>query len=121
MDRAAQRDNTIYSGIESVHLQDQAVTESMGAILDHSFEHLAPSDLMITRTRRRLLMAARALHDKGVSPPGADNVEVFRDARGGYFVSDECGGWQDAYAAQLAIASRPPATASYALPSGGGR
>ena len=107
MDRAAQHDNMIYSGIDSIHLQDQAVTESMGAILDHSFEHLAPSDQMITRTRRRLLMAARALRDNGVPPPGAENVEVFRDARGGYFVSDAGQGWQDAYAAQLAGALRP--------------
>ena len=87
LDRAAQHDDAIYSGIESIHLQDQAVTESMGAILDHSFEHLAPSDLMITRTRRRLLMAARALRDNRVPPPGAENVQVFRDARGGYFIA----------------------------------
>jgi len=110
IDRAAQRDNVIYSGIDSIHLQDQAVTESMGAILDHTFEHLAPSDQMITRTRRRLLMAARALRDKRVRPPGVENVEVFRDARGGYFVSDDRSGWQDAYAEQLAVASRPPPT-----------
>ncbi|HWS09838.1 MAG TPA: (2Fe-2S)-binding protein, partial [Xanthobacteraceae bacterium] len=83
-------------------------TESMGAILDHSFEHLAPSDQMITRTRRRLLMAARALRDNGVPPPGVENVEVFRDARGGYFVSDDSSGWRDAYAQQLALAWRPP-------------
>ena len=61
MDRAAQRSNAIYSGIDGIHLQDQAITESMGPITDHAFEHLAPSDQMITRTRRRLLMAARAL------------------------------------------------------------
>jgi phthalate 4,5-dioxygenase oxygenase subunit len=93
-------------------LQDQAVTESMGPILDHSLEHLAPSDLMITRTRRRLLMAARALRDNGVPPPGAENTEVFRDARGGYFVGDAEKGWQDAYAAQLAGAFRPAAANS---------
>jgi phthalate 4,5-dioxygenase len=115
MNRAAQLDNTIYSGIESIHLQDQAVTESMGAILDHSIEHLAPSDLMITRTRRRLLVAARALRDNGVPPPGADDVEVFRDARGGYFVSDNANRWQDVYAAQLAVAARPQPTALHAL------
>jgi len=111
IDRAAQHDNAIYSGIDSIHLQDQAVTESMGAIMDHSFEHLAPSDLMITRTRRRLLMAARALRDNGVSPPGAENVDVFRDARGGYFVCDAGKGWQEAYAGQLAGTSRPAPTA----------
>jgi phthalate 4,5-dioxygenase oxygenase subunit len=46
--------------------------------LDHSFEHLAPSDQMITRTRRRLLLAARALRDNGVLPPGVEDAEVFR-------------------------------------------
>ena len=63
MDRAAQRSKAIYSGIDGIHLQDQAITESMGPIVDHACEHLAPSDQMITRTRRRLLMAARALRD----------------------------------------------------------
>jgi phenylpropionate dioxygenase-like ring-hydroxylating dioxygenase large terminal subunit len=111
IDRAAQHDNVIYSGIDSIHLQDQAVTESMGAILDRSFEHLAPSDLMITRTRRRLLMAARALRDNRVAPPGAENVDVFRDARGGYFVCDAGKGWQEAYAGQLAGVSGPAPTA----------
>jgi phthalate 4,5-dioxygenase len=108
IDRTAQRDNLSFSGIDSIHLQDQAVTESMGAILDHAFEHLAPSDQMITRTRRRLLMVARALRDRREPPPGVEDVEVFRDARGGYFVSDDRSGWQDAYAEQLAVASRPP-------------
>ena len=78
VDRDAQRTNRIYSGIDGIHLQDQAITESMGSIVDHEFEHLAPSDQMITRTRRRLLMAARALREKGTVPPGADNPEVYR-------------------------------------------
>ena len=69
------RATTIYSGIDGIHLQDQAITESMGGIVDHALEHLAPSDQMITRTRRRLLMAARALRDKGVLPPGVEDAE----------------------------------------------
>ncbi len=117
IDRAAQRDNVIYSGIESIHLQDQAVTESMGAILDHTIEHLAPSDLMISRTRRRLLMAARALRDKGLAPPGVENTEVFRDARGGYFESNESSEWRIAYAEQLAAASRPQGTSERSMPT----
>src|SRR2546421_2471148 len=80
------------------HLQDQAITESMGPIVDHTLEHLAPSDQMITRTRRRLLMAARALRDKGVLPPGADDAEVYRGARSGYFVSDDKNPWREVYA-----------------------
>jgi hypothetical protein len=94
IDRASQRNNVIYSGIAGVHLQDQAITESMGPIVDHSFEHLAPSDQMITRTRRRLLIAARALRDGGELPPGAQNAEMYRRARGGYFVSDDKSLWQ---------------------------
>jgi hypothetical protein len=60
IDREAQRNGGIYTGITGIQAQDQAVTESMGGITDHAFENLAPSDLMIARTRRRLLRAARA-------------------------------------------------------------
>ena len=107
LDRAAQRSNAIYSGIEGIHLQDQAITESMGPVVDRTFEHLAPSDQMITRTRRRLLMAARALRDAGTMPPGVEDSKVFRGARGGYFVSDN-GPWQEVYARQLAASLHPP-------------
>jgi phthalate 4,5-dioxygenase oxygenase subunit len=108
IDRAAQRSNAIYSGIDGIHLQDQAITESMGPIVDHRLEHLAPSDQMITRTRRRLLMAARALRDRGVLPPGVEDPEVFRGARSGYFVSDDQSPWQELYAKRLAASWRPP-------------
>ena len=107
IDRLAQRRKTIYSGIEGIHLQDQAITESMGPITDHAFEHLAPSDQMITRTRRRLLITARALRDKGTVPPGVDDPEVFRGARSGYVVSNDPSPWQDVYANQLAASVRP--------------
>ena len=108
IDRAAQQSNTIYSGIDGIHLQDQAITESMGPIVDHSFEHLAPSDQMITRTRRRLLMAARALRTKGTLPPGAHDPDVYRGARSGYFISEGEHPWQEVYATTLANAVHPP-------------
>jgi phthalate 4,5-dioxygenase len=106
IDRVAQQENRIYSGIEGIHLQDQAITESMGGIVDHTLEHLAPSDRMITRTRRRLLMAARSLRDKGILPPGVDDPSVYRDARAGYFVSPDTSPWQDICARQLAASVR---------------
>ena len=105
-----QRSNAIYSGIDGIHLQDQAITESMGPITDHAFEHLAPSDQMITRTRRRLLMAARALRDKNVLPPGVEDAEVFRGARSGYFVSDDKAPWREIYVKQLTAALHPSST-----------
>jgi phthalate 4,5-dioxygenase len=108
MDRAAQRDNTIYSGMDGIHLQDQAITESMGPITSHELEHLAPSDQMITRTRRRLLMAARALRDQSVLPPGVEDADVYRGARSGYFVSADQSPWQEIYAKQLTSSFRCP-------------
>jgi phthalate 4,5-dioxygenase oxygenase subunit len=111
IDRVAQQDGTIYSGIDGIHLQDQAVTESMGPIVDHEWEHLAPSDQMITRTRRRLLLAARALRDQGIAPPGAEDASIYRGTRSGYFVSQDDGDWQQVYAKRLAEAVHPPAPA----------
>jgi phthalate 4,5-dioxygenase oxygenase subunit len=106
IDREAQRNGTIYSGISHIHMQDQAVTESMGPITDHGLEHLAPSDQMIARTRRRLVHAARALRDSGSVPPGVDNPEVYLQARSGECVLD-AKDWRTAYAQRLAQAVRP--------------
>jgi nitrite reductase/ring-hydroxylating ferredoxin subunit len=107
IDREAQLANTIYTGIDNIHMQDQAVTESMGPITDHAFEHLAPSDQMVARTRRRLLQAARALRDKGTPPPGIEHPEVFYGSRGGFFFTQPRTDWRDLYAEQLRVAVRP--------------
>jgi phenylpropionate dioxygenase-like ring-hydroxylating dioxygenase large terminal subunit len=106
IDREAQRNDVIYTGISHIHMQDQAITESMGEVVDHAFEHLAPSDQMITRTRRRLLMAARALRDKGTVPPGVDDPGIYMQARSGEAVlaADD---WQAAYRDRLPHVLRP--------------
>ncbi len=111
MDRDKQRRNEIYSGIDGVHLQDQAITESMGPVTDFGHEHLAPSDQMITRTRRRLLMrGAGAAATSGERPPGADDPNVYRGARSGCFISpDGDRPWQEVYAATLDASVHPPA------------
>jgi phenylpropionate dioxygenase-like ring-hydroxylating dioxygenase large terminal subunit len=109
IDRAAQREGRLYTGINNIHLQDQAVTESMGPVTDHAFEHLGPSDRMITRTRRRLLLAARAWQEQGTPPPGVDEPALFLEARSGYFVAGNGVDWRDAYAEQVRGAARPAA------------
>ncbi len=115
LDRGAQHSGAIYSGIDGIHLQDQAITESMGPIVDHTLEHLGPSDQMITRTRRRLLMAARALRDQGTLPPGIEDPGIYHGARSGYFVSDDQRSWQEVYQGRLEAAMHPgPATAKAA-------
>jgi phenylpropionate dioxygenase-like ring-hydroxylating dioxygenase large terminal subunit len=82
-----------FTGISGIHLQDQAITESEGPVFDRSQEHLAASDLMIIRTRNLLLDAARALADKGLTPPGVDHPEVFGARAGGVFLSEDVEDW----------------------------
>ena len=107
IDRAAQQKGEIYTGIAGIHAQDQAITESMGGIIDHDFEHLGPSDRMITQTRRRLLRAARALHANGTMPPGVDDPEIMTAVRSGDFLTAAGIDWREAYAAQMRAAVRP--------------
>jgi phthalate 4,5-dioxygenase len=61
---------------------------------------------MITRTRRRLLMAARALHENREAPPCVDQPEIFRQVRSGEAVlaADD---WQAAYRDRLQNVMRP--------------
>src|SRR5260370_41708629 len=107
IDRGAQQRGDAFSGIAGIHLQDQAVTESMGEITDHAHEHLGPGDQMIARTRRRLLGAARALRDRGTTPPGVDDPELFMPVRSGDFLADNGIGWREALAQQMRDATRP--------------
>jgi hypothetical protein len=83
IDRDKQRRKESFTGIEGIAVQDQAVTESMGPIYDRSTEHLAASDVMVIRTRHRLLAAVKAFRDRGVLPPGADDPSLYRVRSGG--------------------------------------
>ena len=76
IDREAQRNNEIFTGITGIHLQDQTVTESMGAISDRTKERLGTSDSMVIKSRRRAINAARSLQE-GVPAPGVDNPELY--------------------------------------------
>jgi len=106
IDRDAQR-TVSYTGIAEVFTQDSAVTESMGAISDRTLEHLAPSDRMITMTRRRLIEAARALRDHGTVPPLVDNPEISTNARSGDLFAPSGQPWLDAYEQTIGQAVHP--------------
>ena len=101
IDRDVQR-TTTYTGIPTIPLQDQAVTESMGAVNNRTREHLGTSDAMIIQVRRRLIQAANALRDQGVVPPGVDNPEWYRVRSGSATIPsgapwlEEMGGWLNA-------------------------
>lgn len=100
IDRRAQKSGS-YTGLTSVGIQDQAIVESMGEIVDRTKEHLAPSDRMISLTRRRMLRALHAMQHEGTVPPGVDSPQTYRGARGGAFVAPEGIGWMDVYARKL--------------------
>jgi len=105
IDREQQR-TVSFTGIQGIGRQDQAVIESMGAVVDRSFEHLAASDRMIMVTRRRLIQAARAFVEKGEVPEAVDNPHLYRGARGGSFIASDKLDWTQAYEQQLEQAVR---------------
>ncbi|HZT06370.1 MAG TPA: Rieske 2Fe-2S domain-containing protein [Chloroflexota bacterium] len=76
IDREAQKKES-FSGIPGFPLQDKMATESMGPIMDRTVEHLGSTDTVIIAMRRRLLAAAKALRENGVTPPGVDQPEAF--------------------------------------------
>jgi phthalate 4,5-dioxygenase len=82
LDRDFQK-NGSYTGIKGIGIQDEAVTESMGPIVDRTKEHLGTSDLMVIRLRQLLLRHARRLRESGEVPPAVDNPEVYAVRSGG--------------------------------------
>ena len=88
IDRGLIDERASFTGLPGVHLEDQAVTESMGGIVDRAQEHLGTSDKMIIQTRRRLINAAKALRDEGAVPPGVNNPSVYRQRSGGLLLPE---------------------------------
>lgn len=81
MDRARQRTGELYSGVESIAIQDSSLQESMGPIQDRTREHLTGTDRGIVQARRRLIAAATALAESGTAPPGNEpHVQKVRSA-----------------------------------------
>jgi phthalate 4,5-dioxygenase oxygenase subunit len=59
-----------WSGIRGLFVQDNAVQESMGPIVDRTIEHLGTTDAAIIKARKLYLKAAIALAEEGAEPPG---------------------------------------------------
>jgi phthalate 4,5-dioxygenase oxygenase subunit len=71
MDWEAHR-TRMFCGIPGFGVQDQAIQESQGGLVDRALEHLGTSDTAIIHVRRRLMSAARALRERGTPAPGRD-------------------------------------------------
>jgi phthalate 4,5-dioxygenase len=93
-------------GVDGIVPQDQAITESQGAIQDRSLEHLVPSDAMIVRTRRLIQSTAEQWVEQAIVPPGVDNPQDYYGARGGVMPTDS----RDDFVAKFTRASERTAT-----------
>ena len=71
--------------------------EGMGAIYDRAQEHLGTTDTGIIRVRKRLLDAARALEQHGITPPGVDEPGDYA-IRAASAVVEHDGSWVEATA-----------------------
>ena len=107
IDRQVQRRKEDYTGIAGIHTQDQAITESMGAIYDREKEHLGSSDAMVIRVRRRLMDAARALAETGAVPLSVDHPEVYRQRSGGVILPEDADWIKSTEELRKAYASHP--------------
>jgi phthalate 4,5-dioxygenase len=107
IDRDVQREQS-YTGIEGIHVQDQAITESMGTLVDRGRETVAPSDIAVVRARR-LLLDKVAAFAAGTRPPGADAPQSFAGVRGGHYTSADTGDWLKIHKDKVAAsrASKP--------------
>jgi phenylpropionate dioxygenase-like ring-hydroxylating dioxygenase large terminal subunit len=90
IDRDLQRSMGTYSGIPQI-AQDAMAQETMGPIYDRRQERLGTSDVMIIRTRRKLLDCLRAF-GRGASAPGVDRPELYRMRSGGVIVPNGING-----------------------------
>ncbi len=67
-----------FSGVAEFWAQDALMQESMGKIYDRTEEHLGTSDSAIIRARKRMIDAARELHERGTVPPTVDNPSLYQ-------------------------------------------
>jgi hypothetical protein len=70
IDRQLQKTKT-FTGIKGINMQDFAMQEGMGPVVDRSKEHLGASDRAIIAARQVLLEAVR-IAEEGGEPGGVD-------------------------------------------------
>jgi hypothetical protein len=111
IDRKAQYDNENYTGIDGIYLQDQVVTESMGAISERTKEHLGTSDTMVIKTRQRLMTAAKELQE-GMAPAAVDQPELYAIRSGGVILPKETDWLEGTEELRKAFVKHPGLTAN---------
>ena len=102
LDRQRQK-NINFSGLENATpIQDGAMQESMGPLVDRTREHLGASDAAIVWMRRRLVTAARQLQQRQESPPGVNNPSVYHKHGDQLLLAGE-EDWAEHYEAKMKV------------------
>lgn len=101
LDRQAQKYET-FTGIDGVNLQDRAIQEGMGPIVDRTKEHLGPADRAIIQARRLLLHAIKTTQEGG-TPRGVE--PTYYDLRAGEGVLPGDADWRRLVQPELSSAS----------------
>jgi phthalate 4,5-dioxygenase len=107
MDWEAHR-TKMFCGIPGFGVQDQAIQESQGAIVDRTQERLGSSDTAIIQVRRRLMQAARALRDHGTRPPGLEPASFLVRSASAVLVPGA--NWVDGAMARIVVRPGQPLT-----------
>lgn len=84
-----------WSGIRGIFVQDNAVQEGMGAIVDRTREHLGTADLAIIAARRTYIQAAMNLVNHGVEPPGVTTAGTYADIESLAYVQPRSQVWHE--------------------------
>ena len=111
IDREAQKTNQNYTGIDGITLQDQVITESMGAISERTKEHLGTSDTMVIKTRQRLMHGAKELQE-GIEPIAVDHPELYAIRSGGVILPKETDWLEGTEELRKAFVKHPGLTAN---------
>jgi phthalate 4,5-dioxygenase oxygenase subunit len=83
-----------FSGVEGAAIQDRAVQESMGPIIDRTKEHLGTSDKAVIFYRRLLLQKLKEMEEGNATLPGLDPALDY-DQRACSFEIPNNVAWQD--------------------------
>lgn len=84
-----------WSGIRGIFVQDNAVQEGMGAIVDRRREHLGTADLAIIAARRLYIRAAKDLVERGIEPPGVDIANLYPEIQSYAYVQPKDQQWHE--------------------------
>ncbi|MDQ4024280.1 MAG: Rieske 2Fe-2S domain-containing protein [Actinomycetota bacterium] len=100
-DRAGMKENTSFSGIDGIALQDIAIVESMGPLVDRSREHLGVGDAAIARLRALLLKSVRTFAAGDLPPSLEADVDYGAIESEALMLGDE--DWRTAMRARTAV------------------